>query len=105
VQDKFGVRPPEVGNTPDAHADANENPEGLTEAVNATSRAETHRGCQKAAENLEKIAEQRAQGTCSKEHNGTDVESDHDKRHDSEAARNRQCGQRSVLILNSPPLV
>jgi hypothetical protein len=52
---------------------------------------------------LEKIAEQGSQGTCSKEHNRTDVEGDHGKRHDSEASRNRQCGQRSVPVPDSLP--
>src|SRR4029077_1372682 len=102
VQHKFGVHPPKVGHSPHSHADANENPEGLTEAMNATGRAETHGGRQEAAENLEKIAKQGTQRTCSKKHNGANVEGDHGKRHDSEASRNRQCGQRSVLVLALP---
>jgi len=86
VKHKLGIHPTEIGQPPDTHADANENPEGLAEAVNATSRTETHGGCQEATENLEKIAEQGTQRTGSKEQNGANVEGDHGKRYETEAA-------------------
>jgi hypothetical protein len=95
VQHNLGIHPPEVGYAPHSHADADKNPEGLTEAPGAMSRTETHGGCQQTAENLKEIAKQGAQRVCSKKHNGAHVEGDHGERHETEATRNRKSSQRT----------